>query len=183
VLAGPLDEVRESLLDVGRLEELALAVVGEVRRVAGRVRDGAGVVHLVHGVDDLPGLAALEDGDDEPLVLLGELAGVAGDVRGLVDGLDLDPQRGAGAGDPAADAAALLGLEHRGRGAAAEPADTLDAGDHAVGRVAVLEPGCDEQPAVAAAAGRVDRGLAGLVELDRHHHAGQDDDVGDEEDG
>ena len=107
VLAGPGDERLEALLDVGGLQQLALAVVGEVRRVAGRVGDRAGVGHPVHGVDDLPGLAALEHGDDEPLVLLGQLAGAVGDV--LVDRLDLDPQGGAGAGDPAADAGALLG--------------------------------------------------------------------------
>ena len=101
----------------------------------------------------------------------------------LLDRLDLDPQRRAGAGDAAADAGALLGLEHRGRAAAAEPADPLDGGDHAVRRVAVLEPRRDQEPAVAAGAGRVDRGLGGLVELDRDDHARQHDEVGDEQDG
>ena len=62
-----------------------------------------GVGHLVDRVDDLPGLAALEHRDDEPPVLLRELAGPLGDV--LLDRLDLDPQGRAGAGDAAADAA------------------------------------------------------------------------------
>ena len=62
-----------------------------------------------------------------------------GDV--LVDRLDLDPEGSAGAGHPAADPAAPLGLEHRGGTAAAEAADPLDGRDHAVRRVAVLEPG------------------------------------------
>ena len=184
VLPGPLDQHRQPLLDVGRLEQLPLAVVGQVRRVAGRVRDGTGVGHAVHRVDDLPGLAALEHGHDEPLVLLRELAGVLGDVLVLLgDDVDLDPQRRAGAGDAAADAAALLGLEDGRGGSPAEPADPLDAGDDAVRRVAVLEPGGDQQPAVAAGAGRVDGGLRGLVELDGHDHARQHDEVGDEENG
>ena len=113
VVAGPADQRLETRLDVGVLEELALAVRGEVRRVAGRVRDRAGVGHLVDLVDDLPGLAALEHGDDEPLVLLRELAGVVGDV--VLDGLDLDPEGRTGTADAAADPAALLGLEHRRR--------------------------------------------------------------------
>ena len=170
VLTGPLDEAGQPLLDVGSLEKLALAVDREVRRVAGRVRDAARVAHLGHRVDDLPGLTALEDRDDESLVLLGELTGVLRHV--LVDGVDLDPEGRAGARHAAADAAALLGLQHRGRGPAAEPADPLDAGDDAVRRVAVLEPRGDEQPAVAAGARGVDRGLGGLVELDRHDHPG-----------
>ncbi len=97
--------------------------------------------------------------------------------------LDLDPQGRAGTGDAAADAGALLGLEHGGRGSPAEPADALDGGDDAVRRVAVLEPRGDQQPAVAAGAGGVDGGLGGLVERDRHDHPGQHDEVGDEEDG
>ena len=43
VVAGPLDEQLEPPLDVGRLEQLALALVGEVRRPAGRVGDLLGV--------------------------------------------------------------------------------------------------------------------------------------------
>ena len=79
--------------------------------------------------------------------------------------------------------ARLLGPEDGGGCTAAEPADLLDGGDHAVRRVAVVEAGGDQQPAVAAGAGRVDGGLGGLVELDGHDHAGQDDEVGDEEHG
>src|SRR5258705_128194 len=51
MVAGPRDHGLEPLLDVRRLEELALLLVGEVRRVAGRVRDRARVAHLVDGVD------------------------------------------------------------------------------------------------------------------------------------
>jgi hypothetical protein len=47
----------------------------------------------------------------------------------VLDRLHLDPQRRAGAGDAAADAAALLGPEDGSGGSAAEPADALDTGD------------------------------------------------------
>ena len=47
VVAGPGDDRLEPLLDVRGLQQLALLLVGEVRRVAGRVRDRAGVAHLV----------------------------------------------------------------------------------------------------------------------------------------
>ena len=179
--AGPRDHGLEPLLDVRGLEELPLALQGEVRRVAGGVRDRARVGHLVDLVDDLPGLAALEHGDDEPLVLLGQLAGVLGDV--VLGGLDLDPEGRAGAGDAAADPGAPVGLEDRGGCPTAEAAHALDAGDHAVGGVAVLEPGGDQDAAVAAGPGRVHRGLGGLVELERHDHAREHDEVGDEQDG
>ena len=104
VLAGPPDQRLEPRLHVGGLEQLALAVDREVRRVAGGVGDRGRVGHLVDRVDDLPGLAPLEHGDDQPLVLLGQLAGAVGDV--LVDRLDLDPQRRAGPGHAGADPAA-----------------------------------------------------------------------------
>ena len=91
VLPRPADQGLEPRLHVRGLEQLALAVHREVRRVAGRVGDHGGVGHLVDGVDDLPGLAPLEHGDDQPLVLLGELAGAIGDL--VVHRLGLDPQR------------------------------------------------------------------------------------------
>ena len=181
VLPRPADQGLEPRLHVGGLEQLPLAVHREVRRVAGGVGDRSRVGHLVDRVDDLPGLAPLEHGDDQPLVLLGELAGPVGDV--LVDRLDLDPQRRTRPGHAAADPAAALGLEHGCGAAAAEAADLLDGGDHAVRRVAVLEPRGHEEPAIAARAGGVDGGPGGLVELDRHHHARQHDEVGDEQDG
>jgi hypothetical protein len=107
MLAGPGDDGLEALVDVGRLQQLALAVVGQVRRVPGRVRDGARIGHGVHGVDDLPRLATLEQRDDKALVLLSELARTVADRLG--DRLDLDPQGGARAGDSASDATAPLG--------------------------------------------------------------------------
>ena len=181
VLPRPSDQGLQPQLHVRRLQQLPLAVHREVRRVAGGVGDRGRVGHLVHRVDDLPGLAPLEHGDDQGLVLVGELVGTLGDV--VVDRLDLDPQGRSGPGDTGADPAAALGLQD-GRGATpAETAEPLDGGNHAVRRVAILEPGGDEEPAIAARAGRVDGGPGRLVELDRHDHAGQHDEVGHEEDG
>ncbi len=80
VLLGPLDEQLEPALDVGRLEQLALALVVQVRRPAGRVGDRLGVGERAEGVDDLPGLAALQLGDDQLLVLGGQLAHALGDL-------------------------------------------------------------------------------------------------------
>ena len=141
-----------------------------------------GSVIVLNGVDDLPGLAALEDGDDQLLVLLGQLADALGRRGSSSTGLDLDPQGGAGAGHAAADAGAAAGAQDgRGR-AAAEAADLLDVATHAVRRVAVLEPRRDQQPSPSLrCAGGVDRGLRGLVELDRDDHAGQQHDVGEEQ--
>ena len=97
VVPRPADQGLEPRLHVGVLQQLPLAVDGEVRRVAGGVGDRARVGHLVDRVDDLPGLAPLEHGDDQPLVLLGELTGTIGDV--VVDRLDLHPQGRTGPGD------------------------------------------------------------------------------------
>ena len=54
---------------------------------------------------------------------------------------------------------------------------------HAVGRVAVGEPRGEQQLARRAGLGGVDDGLGRVVELDRHDHAGQHDEVGHGQDG
>ena len=180
VVAGPLDQQRQPLLGVGRLEQLALAVHREVRRPAGRVGQRRRVVDRVHRVDDLPGLALLEHGDDELLVLRGELDGPLGHGW-LVHVLDLDPQGRTGTGDAAADAGPPTGAQHSRGLAATEPADLLDGRHHAVRRVAVLEPGGDQELVVGAGRSGVNRCLGRLVELDRHDHARQQHDVVEEE--
>ena len=178
VLARPLEHPRQARLDVGGLEELALLLVGEVRRVAGHVGQLRGVGDPLDGVDDLPGVAPLQDRDDDALVLLGELADVVGDGS-LVDGLGLDPQRRAGAGHAGADADALTGAQHGGAGAAGKSADLLDGGDRrrASGsgrRGAGRAAGGSSEPAWAASM----TGAGVAVELDGHDHAGQHDQVG-----
>ena len=73
VLLGPLDRGLEALGDVGRLEQLELLLGGHVAAVAGPVGDRRRVVELLDHVHDLPLAPLLEDGDDQGLVLLGEL--------------------------------------------------------------------------------------------------------------
>ncbi len=163
--------------DVGRLEQLPLLLGGQVRRVAGHVGELGRVGDPLHGVDDLPGVALLEDRDHQALVLGGLLAVVLGGF-GLVDQFGLDPQRRAGSGHAGPDAGAGVGAQDGGRLAAGQPAHLLDGRDGAVGRVAVRQPGGDQQLAVGAGAGGLDRGASGVVQLDRHDHAGQDDGVG-----
>ena len=183
VVAGPRDQHPQPLGDVGRLQQLALPVVGEVRRVAGQVRQRGRVLDPADRVDDLPGLAPLQDRDHQPPVLLGELAHLVGDSL-VLDRLGLDPQRGAGPGDAGPDGRPVAGLQHRGGAAAGEAADLLDGRDHAVRRVAVLQTRGDQHPPavgpVSVTRGqlrRVDGGPGRLVQLDRHHHARQHDHV------
>ena len=150
VLARPAEDEVQPGLDVGGLQQLALLLVGEVGGVAGGVGELGRVGDPLHGVDDLPGVAALQDRDDELLVLGGELADLLGDRR-VLDRLGLDPQRGAGAGHAGAEPGPAAGAQHRGGRTAGQPADLLDRGDHAVGRVAV------GQARARAAAGRPSR--------------------------
>ena len=78
-------EQLEPLVDVGGLEELALLLVGQVRRPAGGVGQRGRVGHLLHGVDHLPGVPLLQDGDHQRLVLGGQLAGLPIGHRLVVD--------------------------------------------------------------------------------------------------
>ena len=94
----------------------------------------------------------------------------------------LDPQRRTGTGHAAADPGPATGAQHGGRCTAGEAAHLLDRGDHAVGRITVAESRREQQITFAAAAGGVDGGLGGLVELDRHDHSGQYDEIGNEKD-
>ena len=102
---------------------------------------------------------------------------------GSVELLGLDPEGGPGTGDAGADLDPPLGPDHRGGLAGLQPADLDDRGLHPVRGVAVLEAGGDEQGAVAVRAGGVHRGAGGVVELDRHDHAGQHDEISQEQDG
>ena len=181
VLARPFRDEGETGGDVGGLEQLALLLVGQVRRVAGQVGELGRVADLLDGVDDLPGVAPLQDRDDDLLVVVGQVADGVGD-RLVLDGLGLDPQRGAGSGDAGADPGAAAGAQHGGLFAAGQPADLLDLGDDAVDRVAVGQPRGQQQLAVRAGAGGVDDGAGVAVELDRHDHAGQHHQVGQRQD-
>ncbi len=174
--ARPLDQQGQPQLDLRGLEELALLLEVEVRRIARGVRECARVGQALHGVDDLPRVALLQDRHEQALVVAGQLAYLLGD-RLVVDQLGLDPERGARAGHAALDVGALLGLDHGAGATAGEATDLLDGGDHAVGGVAVLESRGDQELVVIAGAGGIDGGSGGIVELDGNDHAGEDDDV------
>ena len=182
VVAGPADQQCQALGDIGRLQKLTLLLVVEVGRVARGVGQLAGVGEALDRVDDLPGVALLQDRDEQALVVAGQVEDGLGRLD-VLDQLGLDPQGRAGAGDAALDVGALLGAQHCTRLAAGEAAELLDRRDDAVGRVTVLEAGRHQEAVVIAGAGRVDGGRCGVVELDRDDHAGQDDDVRQGEDG
>ncbi len=179
VLARPLGRLGQPLGDLGRLEQLTLLLQTQIGRVAGEVGDLGRVVDALDGVDDLPGVAPLQDRDDDALELGGELAVVLGRVR-VVDRGGLDPQRSAGTADPGADLGAGDGTEHCGRSTTGQPPDLLDLGDRAVDGIAVRQARGEQQLTLGAAvAGRIDDRLRGVVQFDRHDHAGQHDDVGE----
>ncbi len=178
VVARPGQHERQPAGDVGGLEQLALLLVTEVRRVAGQVGQLGGVGDPLHGVDHLPGVAALQDRDDDLAVVLGQRAHLVGDLL-VLDGLGLHPQRGAGARHSRTQPGPSARAQHRGGSATGEAADLLDGGDDAVRRVAVGEPGREQQPVLGGGARRVDDGPGVGVELDRHHHPGQHDGVRD----
>ncbi len=107
-------------------------------------------------------------------VLAGQLVGGRGRL-GLVEGLGLDPEGVAGAGDPGADDGAAVTPDGHGGQAAGEVALLHDLGDHADGGEAALDVG-HQQQAAAGGAGGLDRGT-GLVGLQGHgeDHPGQHD--------
>ncbi len=179
-IAGPLDEQLQPRLDIRGLQQLTLAVTGQVRRPARGVGQVTGVVDGADRVDDLPRLAALQNRDDQLLVLGGQLTGRVTRLAGF-DGLRLDPQRGAGTGHTTADLGAYADPQHgRGR-ATAQLADLLDRGDHAVGGVTVLEPRRDQQLGTGRGTGGVDGRPGFLIQLDGHDHAGEQHDVVEEQ--
>ena len=130
VLSRPLDRGLEALGDVGRLEQLELLLGGHVAAVAGPVGDRRRVVELLDHVHDLPLAPLLEDGDDQGLVLLGEL-GRPGALPGLLDHRALNPERCARAGGAVADLHPGNPAQHRAGLAAGHPPDLLDHGQRA----------------------------------------------------
>ena len=179
VLARPLEHQRQARLDVGGLQQLALLLVAEVRRVAGHVGQLGGVGHPLDGVDDLPGVAPLQDRDHDPLVLLGQLADVVGD-RADSSTVSASTQRAA----PVPGTPEPMRTRSPARSTAARappgsrPTCSMVATTPWVG-VAVREPRGEQQLAVGAGLGGLDDRASVPVELDGHDHAGQHDEVGD----
>ena len=98
---------------------------------------------------------------------------------GSVDGLGLHPQGRAGPGHARADAGPDLAADDRGLLSAGQPADLLEDGDGADGRVAAVEAGHDEDLAIDAGRSIDSRLDLRLVEPDGNHHAGQQHRVGE----
>ena len=181
-LLGPAEHQTQPRLDVGRLEHLDLLLELEVGRVAGGIGERVGVGHGREHRDDTGGTAGLEDVLDDGAVLLGQLEGGLGHGLG-VDGLDLHPQGGAGAGDAGADASAALATDDEAERAAGELARLLDDRHGADVGVAPVDAG-HEQQATVSGRGRLGGGT-GFVGLERHrdHHAREDDPRGEREQG
>jgi hypothetical protein len=125
----------------------------------------------------LPGAALLQDGRGQRLVLLGQLLGALAGGDG-VDRLGLDPQCGAGAGRAGAHANPVHAAHDGGGLAARQPPDLLDDGLHADRAIPAVDPGNEEDPWLVATGctGRV-YGSAhlGVGQVQRNHHARQDD--------
>ena len=79
----PREGALEPQLDVERLEQLDLALQRQVRRVARRVRQRAGVLDRAQERDDAAGTARLEDLLDHDAVLACELVCVLADLVGV----------------------------------------------------------------------------------------------------
>src|SRR5829696_1795553 len=118
--------------DIRSLEELALLAVSEVRGVPGKVGQGRWIRDLVDCVDDLPGVAALECGDDQRLVIRREFANLVCVPSRAADLLRLHPEGSARPGDTRTDADPALSSDDRGWFAAGQPAHLHDGRLHAV---------------------------------------------------
>lgn len=178
---APLDQLRQALLDVQGLEQPELLLVGQVGRVARHIGQLARFGDALDRVDDLPSAPLLKDRDDDVAVLTAELARglAAGD---LVEYLGVDPECRSRPGHSGADTCAAHGAEHGSGLAAGQLAQLLDGRDDADQGVLAVEPRHDQDLVAASHAGRVDGRLPlGVVEGDRHDHAGQNDDVSQRE--
>ncbi len=177
VVARPLDQLGQPVGRVGGLQQLDLLRRGQPRGVAGAVGQHGRVVDLVDLVDHLPGAALLQDGGGQDLVLLGQLLGALAHGDG-VDGVGLDPQRGAGTGRAGAHPDPVDAAHDGGGLASREPPDLLDDGLNADRAVAAVDPGNEKDPWLVATGctGRVDRGAhLGVGQVQRNHHARQHD--------
>ena len=81
VVAGPVDQHAQPLGDIGRLQQLPLLHIGQVGRVSGRVRQRRRIGQAVDVVDDLPGLAPLQHGQQQLLVLRRQRLDLVGCLR------------------------------------------------------------------------------------------------------
>ena len=180
-LLGPGQDLLDPLGDVGRLQQLDLALDVEVGPPAGRVGQRAGLVDARQQVVEAPTTDVLGDGAERGPQLAAQLEGALGGLA-LLDGVGGEPEGLTGTDDAGADAGPVDGPDHERRGAVRQRPGGLDAGDDADRGVAALDTGDEQQvPVVAGRRGR-DLGLGGL-ERDGEHHAGEDHAGGQRQDG
>ena len=174
----PGEGALEPQLDVERLEQLDLALQREVGRVAGGVRERAGVLDRAQERDDAAGTARLEDLLDHDAVLACELVCVLADLVGV-------GVLGHGDAQCTADALALalaeLGTVQGADGGAAVAARqhgrlAVELGDHADRRELAVAAGGDDDPRRAVGRQCVIEGGASLVtgDRDRDRHVRED---------
>jgi len=130
VRPGPLHQQVQPLLDLGGLQQAELVLDLDPGRVPGGVGELPGLAHPLHGVQDLPGRALLQDRDEQGLELARELPG-ARRRRRLRQRFGLHPQRGAGSGHAGADPRPLGRAQDGGGLTAGQPADLGHLGDRA----------------------------------------------------
>ena len=176
----PLEHLLEASLDVDGLEQLDLALEGEVGPPAGEVGELRRILDVVQHLGEAPAPEPVEQRADDRTDISRELDGP---LRGrtLVDGLGVDPQRRRGADDTGTDVGAADRPNHEGGGAPGQRALVLDLGDGADSAVAaaVGEAG-DEQQLALAFRGGVSGG-PGLIGLqgEGDDHLGQHDPAGE----
>ena len=149
-LAGPGEGLLEPLLDVDGLEQLELALVGQVGGVAGGVGEGARLVDRAQERGHAGVAARLEDLLDDGAVLVRQLVRALADLLGVGVLGDLDAERLAGR-----VGAAELGAVQRADGDAPGAA-----GEH---RGVAVELGDDADPGEAALAARDQHDVRGPV--------------------
>ena len=128
-VAHPAHGLGQPLLDVEGLEQLDLAVHGQVGRVAGGVGNRTGLGDGLEQLHEAPDAAALEDVLHDQSVLGGQLGRPRRVAAGLVGPLERHPESLAGAGHPGADDGPVQAPHDHGADAARQLAGVLHAGD------------------------------------------------------
>ena len=178
-LLGPAEHEAHAIGHVDGLEQLDLALGGELGPPADEVGQPTGIVGVDAAEDaaDLPVAEVLEQGAQGRPQLGAEGLGLVGRGR-LLDALGGDPQAGAGADHAGAEPGPARGADHEGLGAAGQHAGRLDVGEGADPGEAVADPGHEQELAAGVLGGG--RGGPGLLGLgrDRHDHPREDHAVG-----
>ena len=170
-IADPAEDERDPRFDVHRLEQLDLALDGQVGPPAGQVGQRRRSVDLVEHRGQAAASQLLEERTGDLTELLGELDGAGRWVR-LGDRVGLDEQGGAGADHAGTHPGPAGGADDERRRAARQLAVGLDGGEHADPPVATLDPGHEQQLRLRVAVEGAERICCGspLVGLERHGH-------------